>query len=66
MNGPYEDITKEHEEEEDNDDDNNDNVTIHAPNVLANIQLAKQSVSGYMSLASFSNIFNPISTLSLP
>ena len=41
MNGPYEDITKEHEEEDNNDDNDNDNVAINAPNVLANIQLAK-------------------------
>ena len=40
MNGPYEDITKEHEEDDDADDDN-DNVVINAPNVLADVQLAK-------------------------
>ena len=40
MNGPYEDITKEHEEDNDANNDN-DNVTINAPNVLADIQLAK-------------------------
>ena len=41
MNGPYEDITKEHEKDDDNDDNDNDNVMINAPNVLANTQLAK-------------------------
>ena len=40
MNGPYENITKEHKEE-DNDDNDNDNVMINAPNVLADVQLAK-------------------------
>ena len=40
MNGPYEDITKEHKEDDDANDDN-DNVAINAPNVLADVQLAK-------------------------
>ena len=34
--------------------------------ILLMFNWQKQSVSGYMSLASFSSIFNPISTLSLP
>ena len=40
MNGPYEDITKEHKEDNNNEDDNN-NIVINASSVLANIQLAE-------------------------
>ena len=36
MNGPYEDITKEHEEDDDDADNDNDNVVINA-----DVQLAK-------------------------
>ena len=66
MNGPYEDITKEHKEEDNNDNNDNDNVVINAPNVLADIQLAKTVCEWIYILAFFSNIFNSISMLSLP